>query len=163
MEDTFVLMLVSIAIMVISVALVLVFRLTQRQRSLSERLSERSIVELQNLSSPPPEGVDVPITMSFSGIKNLGLFGFSRNNLNPWLKLFDDRIEYRVMFKGTKRYPDIEKLSAIGSSQLRFAFYGSIVTLLVWVANPADMPVLLQFFQSRGVALDAKARERIQG
>jgi len=150
-----ILVFVASFFILIAVVFILVFR---RRAGRSEQIDR-----LQNLQIIPPEGVSVPIIQSFSGLKPLGgLFGISHNNLNPKLTLYDDRIEYRVIIKGSKRYIDIEQVKTRRGRQVAF-FYGSLLTLSVWLAHPEDRSTLLNFLRSRGVNLDEKARALVNG
>ncbi len=149
-------MILITAANIIIVLVVLAIMLLRRRGSQSDH---QQLERLQNLQIIPPEGINVPISHSFSGIKPLGgVFGVSRNNLNPRLILYDDRLEYRVILKGIKRYGDIEQVKIRGGRQVQFAFYGSLLTLSVWLTNAEDRLTLLKFLRSRGINLDEKAR-----
>ncbi len=155
--ETLLLTVLNIIILLV-VILIIVLR---RRRGRSDH---QEIERLQNLQIIPPEGVSARITQSFSGLKPLGGgFGISHNNLNPKLILYDDRIEYRVILKGSKRYGDIEQVKVRGGRQVQFDFYGSLLTLSVWLANSEDRLTLLNFLRSRGVNLDEKARVLLNG
>ena len=63
--------------------------------------------EMDELSSPlPVDGVEVDVRATFSGA---GLF-VSKNNLNPSVRFFDDRVEIKVMKMTTVRYEDLESV-----------------------------------------------------
>ncbi len=146
----------------IIIVLVVILIIVLRRRA--GRSEGQQLERLGSLQIIPPEGINVPISNSFSGLKPLGgVFGFSRNNLNPKLTLYDERIEYRVIIKGSKRYGDIEQVKVRGSRQVQFDFYGSFVTLSVWLTNADDRITLLNFLRSRGINLDEKARALVHG
>ena len=64
-------------------------------------------VEIDELSSPlPVDGVEVDIRATFVGA---GLF-VSKNNLNPSVRFFDDRVEIKVMKMTTVRYEDLQSV-----------------------------------------------------
>ncbi|MBL7164389.1 MAG: hypothetical protein ISS57_17515 [Anaerolineales bacterium] len=154
----------TILITVVNIIIVLVVILLLMLRRRGARSEHQELERLQSLQIIPPEGISVPITNSFSGLKPLGgVFGVSRNNLNPKLVLYDDRIEYRVIIKGSKRYGDIEQVKVRGGRQVLFIFYDSLLTLSVWLGNPEDRLTLLNFLRSRGVNLDEKARALLNG
>ncbi len=147
---TVVLMLI-LNVVIILVA-VLVFILLRRRR-LDE--GRESIGMLSDLQIIPPEGIHVAVTQTFSGLKPLGGgVGISHNNMNPRLVLYDDRIEYRVIIKTSRRYGDIERVKVFGKRQLRFVFYGQILTFSAWLSNPEDRATLVDFLRSRGVNIE---------
>jgi len=144
------------------VLLVAILIFVFRRRKISEANPE--LERLESIQIIPPDGILVPITFSFTGLKPFGgVLGFSRNNLNPKLTLFDDRMEYRVVLKGSKRYGDIEQVRARGGRELVFYFYSNILTLTVYLANSEDRITLLNFLRSRGINLDDKARALVNG
>jgi len=144
------------------VLLVAILIFVFRRRKISQANPE--LERLESLQIIPPEGILVPITFSFTGLKPFGgVLGFARNNLNPKLTLFDDRMEYRVIVKSSKRYGDIEQVKARGGRELVFYFYSNILTLSVYLAHADDRVTLLNFLRSRGVNLDDKARALVNG
>lgn len=154
----------TILIFAVNIIVVLVVILILVLRRRAGRSEGQQLDVLGSLQIIPPEGITVPISNSFSGLKPLGgMFGFARNNLNPMLTLYDERIEYRVIIKASKRYGDIEQVRARGSRQMQFDFFGSLVTLSVWLRNEEDRTTLLNFLRSRGVNLDEKARALVNG
>lgn len=132
----------------ITILIVILIFLAKRRAMLSDHQELESLRDLQII---PPEGIRIPITQSFSGYKPFAAFGLSHNNMNPLLILFDDHIEYRVILKNSKRFGDIEYIKPIMNRQLRFVFYGSFLTLSVWLRNAEDRTTLLNFLSSRGV------------
>ena len=142
-------LITSLSIIIILAALI-VYAVTRRR---DQSAAQESIATLQNLQIIPPEGIAVPVTQTFSGFKALGAFGISHNNMNPLLKLYDERIEYRVIIKTSKRSGDIEWVKPVGNRRLRIAYYGSFLSLSVWMANAEDRVTLLNFLRSRGVAI----------
>ncbi len=45
----------------------------------------------------PAEGIEIPLSAAFSGIKNVSLLSFANNSINPKLLLFEDATETRVL------------------------------------------------------------------
>lgn len=154
----------TILIFVINIIVVLVVVVILVLRRRSVRANPQQLERLQSLQIIPPEGIRVPINNAFSGLKPLGgFFGVSHNNMNPMFMLYDERIEYRVIIKGNKRYGDIEQVKVRGGRQIVFFFYGSLLTLSVWLTNSEDRLTLLNFLRSRGVNLDEQARALVNG
>lgn len=155
--ETILILVLNIVVILVAV-LIFVFR----RRKISEANPE--LERLENIQIIPPDGIRVPITFSFTGLRPFGgVLGFSRNNLNPKLTLFDDRMEYRVVLKGSKRYGDIEQVKARGGRELVFYFYSNLLTLTIYAADAEDRITLLNFLRSRGVSLDEKARALVNG
>lgn len=144
-----ILILVLNAVIILVAVLAFIF---MRRRRLDE--GRESIAQLGNLQIIPPEGIDVPVTQTFSGLKPLGAVGISHNNMNPRLVLYDERIEYRVIIKTSRRYGDIERVKIVGNRQLRFIFYGQFFTLSTWLSNAEDRATLVNFLRSRGVNIE---------
>jgi hypothetical protein len=101
-------------------------------------------VEFRNVSSmnihhPLPEaGYDLPVRASFFGprLATTGLLSyitFAHNNLCPSLKLFPEHLEYRIIFKSTKRYSEI-KGAEIRPHPLGFLF-GEVFQLRLQFKN----------------------------
>jgi hypothetical protein len=142
-------LLTSLSIIIV-VAAVLVYFFTRRR---DQRTTQDDIKQLQELQIIPPEGIRIPVRQTFTGFKALGAFGISHNNMNPLFKVYDERIEYRVIIKSSKRYGEIEWVKPVGNRRLRIAFYGSFLSLTVWLTRPEDQQKLLIFLQARGVSI----------
>lgn len=145
----------SIFITIVNIIVVLVAILGfifLRKRRLDE--GHESMSRLSNLQIIPPEGIDVPVTQTFSGLKPFGAVGISHNNMNPRLVIYDDRLEYRVIRRSSRRYGDVECVKMIGNRQLRFVFYGQVLTLSVWLSNAEDRVTLVEFLRTRGVKIE---------
>jgi hypothetical protein len=140
-------LLTSLSIIIVVVAILVYFVMRRRD----QETAQDEIEKLADLQIIPPEGIRIPVTQTFTGFKALGAFGISHNNMNPLLKIYDDRIEYRVIIKTAKRYGEIEWIKPVGNRRLRITFYGSLLSLSVWLTRPEDRVTLVNFLQARGV------------
>ena len=90
MEQTIYIPPISISIILIAVMiLALAFR---KQVKIYETSSDFRILDIM-----PPTGVEIPIWVSYSGVKWLRGLSLSKNVFNSKLVLFEDYMEYRTL------------------------------------------------------------------
>jgi hypothetical protein len=108
----------------------------------------------------PSEGFKVPLRASFTGPKGAPLIAMSDNSLFPLLKLYEDRLEFRVFIKGRKSYADIERVLAhhgLGTDNIVFFWKDSAFAFTANVKGKELLQEILGFLQRRGVPLDESA------
>ena len=119
--------------------------------------------EMDELSSPlPVDGVEVDVRATFSGA---GLF-VSKNNLNPSVRFFDDRVEIKVMKMTTVRYEDLESVDVKAgwlTNNIGFTARGSKRAVTANLRSADDVPRVLRFLEARGAPLSSRAREHLAG
>lgn len=118
-----------------------------------------------DLSRPlPEEGVPVRLRVAFSAVPGrLGLV-LTTNSLNPVLRLYEDRLETRVIRTVRRRTTDIARVEANAWLRSRAP---SVLTVtwttgrLEFVARPSragDLALVVQFLAERGVPLGPNAQ-----
>ena len=120
-------------------------------------------VEIDELSSPlPVDGVEVDIRATFAGA---GLF-VSKNNLNPSVRFFDDRVEIKVMKMTTVRYEDLQSVDVKTgwlTNNIGLTARGSKRAVTANLRSADDVPGVLRFLEARGAPLSKRAREHLAG
>ena len=119
--------------------------------------------EMDELSSPlPVDGVEVDVRATFGGA---GLF-VSKNNLNPSVRFFDDRVEIKVMKMTTVRYEDLESVDVKTgwlTNNIGFTARGSKRAVTANLRSADDVPRVLRFLDALAVPLSSRAREQLAG
>ncbi len=107
----------------------------------------------------PLTGIDVPIIGSYGGIKGWGLLAISENTINPYLTLYDDYMDYRVLVKKSVDYSqikDIREVTIIFNSYIRFTFHDRSLTFGVRLINKEIMHEITDFFRARGIPIKGR-------
>ena len=102
----------------------------------------------------PWEGIRVPSLSIFRSVRGLGLLSLSDNNMNPRLILFENRLEYRVLFTNTIAYDQIECIQAVSWGCLhflRFLLKDRNMTVGVRFSNARIRDDLAAFFRQKGI------------
>ena len=102
----------------------------------------------------PWEGVRIPVLSIFRSAKGLGLFSLSDNNMNPRLILYENRLEYRVLFTNTIVFDQIERVQALSWGCLyfvRFLLKDRNMTVGVRFSNARIRDDLTAFFRRKGI------------
>ena len=84
----------------------------------------------------------------------MGLLSLSDNNMNPRLILFENRLEYRVLFTNTIAYDQIERIQAVSWGFLhflRFLLKDRNMTVGVRFSNARIRDDLAGFFRQKGI------------
>jgi hypothetical protein len=140
----------GIAFMVTSTVISILACVVMLFRDLYKRLDEGEPVEIPEIMGK--DGSKIPLIY----IANFG----GRNSLNPYIRLFQDHIEYKIFFTKKVRYSEIKEIG------IRSTIYGSAIVLnpgifsgQLFVPNKKSLPVLLKFFRSKGIKLSEEAEE----
>lgn len=149
----------SLLIVVVAVGAVIAMYVT-RQRRLREFADQAFLLSSGML---PLEGIRVPLLASYGGIKGLGPLAFGRNNLNPLLRLYEDRVEVRVLFKRQRTFNEIEKVDTYFNQRHLKLFYNDGGTFAAYIPNREALAAVVRFFERKGVAIGEKARELVGG
>ena len=117
------------------------------------------------------EGVPVALEAALTGLRGVPLIALARNSAAPRLRLFDDRMDVRVLRRRTRAYTDIEQVELIalrrktaGSPRravLEFRWRGGMTTFVACIANPGCGRIVLAFLDRRSVPLGPAARARL--
>jgi len=115
------------------------------------------------------QGVKIPLKAAQGSLKWLyrirtyRIPAFSHNSMNPYLKLFNDHIEYRVVFKGKSRLDNIESVDICDlllTSNMVILFKD---TGWIFVANfykdTENRLKVLDFFKQNNVPLSVAAQD----
>ena len=105
----------------------------------------------------PWEGIRVPSLSTFRSVRGLGLLSLSDNNMNPRLILFENRLEYRVLFTNTIAYDQIERIQAVSWGCLhflRFLLKDRNMTVGVRFSNVRIRDDLAAFFRQKGIKIN---------
>jgi hypothetical protein len=110
------------------------------------------------------QGTEVPLRISFIGVKGVKWLSLGHNNLRPLLALFEDHLEQRVIFRKTRKYPEIEyvDVTRTDTDNLEIAYAGSGLTFACKLRNVQELPGVLRFFAGKGVKLGAGAQQRLK-
>ena len=127
-------------------------------------MSPRSLIlRMQFPDSIPAEGINIPLKMSFSGIKNLPLLSFTHNSINPKLLIFEDATETRVL--RSKRRP-IAEIESINVSLVLGTLYLNINWTNRWfdftgAVEETTLLAVVAFFRRKNVVLGDGAKRFI--
>lgn len=139
---------VAVAVLVFCfIVLYLVFRRRFRVFTRSAELAIPDVIAIDG-------AVEIPLLESYRGVRGLGLFSISDNNLYPRLVLYDHWMEYRVLATRSAEYSAIESLRGIKFLFLHvalFTFRDRSLTFSARVANAETLAKLLTFFRKNGV------------
>ena len=105
----------------------------------------------------PWEGIRVPSLSIFRSVRGLGLLSLSDNNMNPRLILYENRLEYRVLFTNTIDYDQIERIQAASWGCLhflRFLLKDRNMTVGVRFSNARIRDDLAAFFRQKGIEIN---------
>ena len=105
----------------------------------------------------PWEGIRVPSLSTFRSVRGLGLLSLSDNNMNPRLILYENRLEYRVLFTNTIAYDQIERIQAVSWGCLhflRFLLKDRNMTVGVRFSNARIRNDLAAFFRQKGIEIN---------
>ncbi len=110
----------------------------------------------------PANGFEVPVLATFNGLKRLPRqISFSHNNLNPYLTLFEDRIECRVMLKKAILLSQIENVDiwdTFATRNLQIYVKGKEDLFTANLLNRMNLSRVLNFLVNRGVPLSSRAK-----
>jgi hypothetical protein len=110
----------------------------------------------------PANGFEVPVLATFKGLKRLPRqISLAYNNLNPYLTLFEDRLECRVMLKRAIPLSQIENVDiwdTFATRNLQIYVKGKEDLLTANLLNRMNLSQVLNFFLNRGVPLSSRAK-----
>jgi len=149
-------LIIAIALTVILTMTIISFRILGRRWKAVEKAVDMILPE-----SMPAEGVEIPLVEAASGLKALAPVTFAHTNIGPKLILYENRFDYKVFFKRSALYSDIESLRVYRSrffNRLTFKFFNS--NLFVSFALPDEhiLGRIVQFLSAKGVYPDEKSR-----
>ncbi len=119
------------------------------------------IISIDHAQVFPASGLDIPILVSYSGLKGLAPLTFGQNSLNPFLTLFGDQLAYKVLFRKSALYSEISSLRSFRSryyNKLRFTFRDRPAFLTVVLGNEETLQAVLTFLAEKGIRPDDKSR-----
>ena len=152
MEQTIYIPPISISIILIAVMiLALAFR---KQVKIYETSSDFRIPDIL-----PSTGVEIPIWVSYSGVKWLRGLSLSKNVFNSKLVLFEDYMEYRTLILKTANYSQIKHVrltSFLFFYLIRFTFNDRALTFSALVTDKDMLEHLAAFFRARNIPVISK-------
>ena len=111
----------------------------------------------------PENGFKVPVLATFKGLKRLPRqISFAYNNLNPYLTLFEDRLEFRVLLKKAILLSQIENVDiwdTIATRNLQVYVKGQEDLLSANLFSRINLSQVLNFLVNRGVPLSGRAKD----
>ena len=114
------------------------------------------------LDSPlPNKGVKVPIWATFTGCRAIPFVALGSNNFAPLLRLYEDRVEFKVIRTHTRPLRDIERVHATRiwrTSLITIEWRGEQLTTSARILLPRLQVQVLAFFERQGVPLSEGAR-----
>lgn len=130
---------------------------------------------MQTTSIPsilPPEGFQFPIENSSTPLKFFPLVGIARGGSNAELRLYADRIEFKVVLSKAKSYSIIEladietnviSVTTGGYSQnIVISFKDSIFAYRANIREKEDLIELIRFFCGKSVSVSDDASSFIE-
>ena len=119
------------------------------------------------LTSPlPPEGVMVPAWATFTGLRGVPLLSLGTNSFSPLLRLYEDRVEFKVLRTHVRPLGDIERMHARRfwkTSQITIEWRGERLTFAANILLPRLQVQVLGFLDSKGAPLSEPARALLAG
>lgn len=108
-----------------------------------------------SLQKSPVSGVlDIPVLVSYTGIKGLGALSIAENNFNPMLVLYDSVMEYRVLRTRSEDYGQIERVRCVSFlifNRIQFIFKDRNLTFSAHVANMEVLQIVAEFLRNKGI------------
>ncbi len=102
----------------------------------------------------PAKGFNVPIVDAYGGIKDLERATVTQNFQKPKLILFNDHLDYKLIFRRSARYSDILEVNA-GSEFLQhflqFTFNNRTLVLTVVMGDEKLQKQVKDFLSAKGV------------
>ena len=114
----------------------------------------RKAIELKSYGTGGPNGLVLPVLETLAGWKRLKLLTFAQNSFNPKFTLFPNEMRYKVFFKRSARYDQIETVEYVAShyfNKARFLFNHTSLTLSVVFTGGEPLQAVLVFLQEKGV------------
>ena len=119
-----------------------------------------------NLTSPlPTKGVKIPIYATFTGWKTLPWLALGTNSASPLLRVYEDRLDFKVLRPHTRNYQEIAEIGVITWHQTRNIYFVWRDTNLTMSANVIRKDWLIEtvhFFYRKKIALTPAALELIE-
>ena len=108
----------------------------------------------------PAGGVNIPLRISFVGLKSARVVALAHNNLAPLLILFEDHLVQRVIFRKERKYSEVEyvDVTRTDTDNLEIAYRDSSFTFSCKVRAEQDLVRALILLARKGVTLGDKAR-----
>jgi hypothetical protein len=114
-----------------------------------------------NLRSPlPEEGIRVPLSRAYEGLRFLG--PPSESTSTPYLFLSEYNLYYRVLGTYERSYDSIREAQAPGMMQLHLLFKDNARYVTFCLYSRSDLQEVLRFLYGKGVPLGARARLLLQ-
>ena len=114
------------------------------------------------LTSPlPSKGVAVPVQATFTEHKRIPYFPFATNSLSPHLRLFEDKIEFNVLYWHCRKLGELELVDAFSWKLNKSVVLSWKNTPWTFTAGLIVLPRLvevLRFFARKNIALSPRAR-----
>jgi hypothetical protein len=122
--------------------------------------SVRQTMTLQQLKEQVA-GLDIPLKISFTGLKSFPGVALAHNSMAPMLVLHENHLVQRVIFKSPRKYSEIEyvDVTVTDSENLDIAYADSRFTFSGRPEQKHDLARALQFFERKGVRLGENARK----
>ncbi|HUV16686.1 MAG TPA: hypothetical protein VMW28_09015 [Pelolinea sp.] len=142
------------AMVIIFLAAIITLRLANRK---SEAVNQSGNFFIPDLM--PDNGVNVPVLETFAGIKGLGNLTFAQNNFRPRFLLFNDHMEFKVLFSRKAFYSEVSFMMGISQryfNRMRFNFEDKLLTFTAALANQREFDQVTQFLESKGVSIDKR-------
>jgi len=103
-----------------------------------------------------PEGVSIPLSVAFSGIKNLPLLSLANNSANPKLLIFEDATETKVLSSSRRPLSEIESIDVtktLGTFHLTINWKNRWFDFTAAVEGDETLRSVVEFFRRKGVTL----------
>jgi len=112
----------------------------------------------------PAEGINIPLSVAFSGIKNIPLLSFADNSLNPKLILFEDAAETKVLSSSRRPLSEIEMINVtlpLRTLHLTINWKNRWFDFTAAIESEETMLEIVRFFQRKSIALGSGAKRFI--
>jgi len=109
----------------------------------------------------PPEGIEIPLRASFTGLSFLPGIALGHNSLNPLLHLHPDGIEYRVIRRRRRHWSDVARVdafTAFGTRDLTFRWTDTVFAFTANIGDDRSRILVLRIVEYRGLTLSESAR-----
>lgn len=110
-----------------------------------------------NLSNPlPANGVQVPVRATFTGVAGVPFWTLAHNSLFPLFKLFNDEMEFRVIFKQRRAYTSIKSVHVFWmllTNNVQITWHDSSFTFVANVTNQDDLVQVVRFLERKQAPL----------
>ena len=113
----------------------------------------------------PPEGVAVPLRATFVGVARVPLLALGKNNLSALLRLYENRLEFKVFRRRQRAYSEIRRVEVATlflTRNVEIVWTDSPLTFAANIRGDDWRRAVLELLARKGAPLSPAARALIE-